>query len=341
MSGTLVSIELPSSYAPNPTLAVDVHAKPGTSCGKSRAGETIGQLLVDGAELAQHSATVVVPAYNEARGIGSLLDALHQEVRSGVPIGLIIVEASGSTDGTVGIVRQRQSAYGGIRLMYRPERLGLAQSIQEALEQCTTNVVIRIDADVTFPRGLLGRLLARLDDPSIGILGPRVQASPTGRFPLDTVVGSMYVIHDYVSRISPKITNIQVFRRFEKEVLSDSESDDVMIQSLATESGLRALYVEDETVFTEPPRSLIGFIRQRVRCISAETWYVQRTRRDGPPTGRPSIVLRAIARALRSKEVTHGGLALFLFIEISARAYVRARYLLLGHEILTTWHSVR
>lgn len=287
------------------------------------------------------SATVCIPAYNEARTIGALLDQLRREIRAGTPLGTILVEASGSTDNTGEVVREIGRDWPGVRLLQRPERLGLAGAISEMLKEVRTSRVVRIDADMTLSPGGVGRLLACLEDPSVGIVGPRIVPTPSGRRVLDTVLRAMYGLHDSVCRISPKITNVQVFRRFEADFPHDVETEDIMLQALATESGLRAVYVREELAFTDPPHSIRAFVRQRIRVISSEEWYAQRTRREGPPTGKPRLIAPAMFDGLRSREIPVQGLLLFASLELASRIFVRVRSALVGHVDLTVWESVR
>jgi glycosyltransferase involved in cell wall biosynthesis len=286
-------------------------------------------------------ATVCVPAYNESRNIGGLLDSLHDECNRGTPLGPILVEASGSSDRTGDVVREHTAGWPQVRLIEKPERLGLARALSEMLQEVDTPIVVRVDADVRLPPGVLGRLLPHLREPGAGIVGPRIMPGASGRRLLDAITHAEYFIHDRVSRVLPKITNVQIFWKFDAPLPHDVETEDIMLQSLATEGGRRPVYVPGETVYIEPPSSIRAYVRQRVRVVSSERWYHARTGRDLPSTADPKIVVPAMFEAAGKDPMSGRGLVLFLLIEAAARLYVRARYAVVGHVGLDTWQSVR
>src|SRR6202011_1537934 len=67
--------------------------------------------------------SVAVPAYNEERNIGLLIDSLRSQKTRRAEIAEIVVVASGCTDRTAEIVRERQKRRGTpVRLIVEPTR---------------------------------------------------------------------------------------------------------------------------------------------------------------------------------------------------------------------------
>src|SRR5437773_1094375 len=78
--------------------------------------------------------SVAVPAYNEERNIGLLIDSLRSQKTRRAEIVEIVVIASGCTDRTVEIVRERQSRRGvRVRLIVEPVRRGKVAAINTYL----------------------------------------------------------------------------------------------------------------------------------------------------------------------------------------------------------------
>ncbi len=282
-----------------------------------------------------------IPAYNERPNLGPLLAMVRGEVALGARITAVLVEVSGSTDGSASMVREFAREWPSVRVLDSTTRQGLARAVARLIEAAPTEVVARVDADVRFPPGTIVGLVNAMRDPSVGMTGARIVPAPSGRRILDRILRGEYVLHHLISELSPKLTNVQVFRKFPGRFEDDVETEDILLQELATEGGRRALYLPELTVHILPPASLVGLFRQRVRVISSERWYLHRTRRAAAPTTRPSFFVRAVLRGLSTGELGPLDFGLFLLAESLARFYSRARYSLIGHVRQATWQSVR
>src|SRR5690348_8002034 len=79
--------------------------------------------------------SVAVPAYNGERNIGLLIDSLRAQRTRRAEIVEIVVVASGCTDRTVEIVRERQQRRGvRVRLITEPARRGKVAAINTYLD---------------------------------------------------------------------------------------------------------------------------------------------------------------------------------------------------------------
>ncbi len=83
--------------------------------------------------------SVLVPAYNEAKTIGSTLDSLA----AALPRSEVVVIDDGSTDGTGDVAAAR-----GVLVIRNRRNLGKATALARGLQVCSGDVVAMVDADM-------------------------------------------------------------------------------------------------------------------------------------------------------------------------------------------------
>lgn len=114
---------------------------------------------------------VVVLNWNGAGVIGPCLDSLARVVRPALEV---IVVDNGSTDGSAAMVRER---YPRVELIETGENLLFARGnnagIRRALER-GAGAVLLLNNDTEVDPAFAERLLAALEDPGVGIAGPRI-----------------------------------------------------------------------------------------------------------------------------------------------------------------------
>lgn len=102
----------------------------------------------------------VVPAYNEARNIEALLDALHLELgKTGSRFEIIVID-DGSTDATAELVIGR-SADQTVRLVQLSRNFGKENALTAGIDHASGNVVILLDADLQHPVSVIPEMLKR------------------------------------------------------------------------------------------------------------------------------------------------------------------------------------
>lgn len=110
---------------------------------------------------------VVLPAFNEAPNIGSVLDSLERVRRdSGMAIEALVVD-DGSRDCTSDVVR-RFSGTIPCTLLQHSTNLGLGASIRDGLLKAADlaeekDVIITMDADDTHTPAAIGAMIAKID----------------------------------------------------------------------------------------------------------------------------------------------------------------------------------
>jgi glycosyltransferase involved in cell wall biosynthesis len=129
--------------------------------------------------------TVIIPAFNEAAGIGDVLDELTREC--GQFLTTIIVVDDGSRDDTARIARER-----GVVVIQHPANLGYGASLKSGLRRSSTTHVATFDADGQHQSSDLRRLWESRHGSAM-IVGARQQLihSPLWRMPGKWLLGTV------------------------------------------------------------------------------------------------------------------------------------------------------
>lgn len=119
--------------------------------------------------------TVVVPTYNEAESIASLIERVMD---LGEQYRILVVDDS-SPDGTANIVRAQSERYPGrVELLSRPKKEGIGRAyvagFRHAL-QGNAQLIAQMDADLSHDPGDLARLIEKIDEADL-VLGSRYVA---------------------------------------------------------------------------------------------------------------------------------------------------------------------
>lgn len=86
------------------------------------------------------SVAAIIPAYNEEKTIGSVIQTLQDSIL----IDRIIVVSDGSEDGTV----EEASRFSGIEVIELPINTGKGGALKAGLDYCKDDVIIILDADL-------------------------------------------------------------------------------------------------------------------------------------------------------------------------------------------------
>src|SRR2546430_3185381 len=103
--------------------------------------------------------TVLIPAYNEEHGIGNVLDAFLDLMKTQDIGGEIIVINDGSVDGTANVVRSRN----GVRLIEHDLNRGYGASLKTGIRHAGYDLILIADADGTYPIESIPALLSSID----------------------------------------------------------------------------------------------------------------------------------------------------------------------------------
>jgi glycosyltransferase involved in cell wall biosynthesis len=262
--------------------------------------------------------SVVIPAYNEERNIGRLIEfILSHPLRRG-RISEILVETSGSTDGTAAVVHSLSAQWAVVRDLGGTERLGLFAAFQRLLATATGDMILRVDADVRLEESTLDRLTDALETPGVGMCGPRVRPIPGPSRWVNRAVEAEWAIHHAVSRRSPKVTLVQAFRRLTASLPEGAALEDVALQAAVERSGYRVVYVPDCAVLVSSPATVRALMAQRVRTIRIIRFYLDQGH-ERPPTDSLTLLGAAVLEVMAGRESRILDLGLFTVLETFCR----------------------
>lgn len=122
---------------------------------------------------------VVLPAYNEALGIGDLLNSFCEAVSEEGRVFRLIVVNDGSTDGTREVVSSFADLM-PLELINHPQNRGLAEAIKtglsRAVETCADrDIIVTMDADNSHLPGLLFRMARLIREGNEVVIASRYQ----------------------------------------------------------------------------------------------------------------------------------------------------------------------
>lgn len=221
--------------------------------------------------------SVAVPAYNEERNIGLLIDALRAQRTRRAEIVEIVVIASGCTDRTAEIVRERQSRRGvRVRLIVEAERHGKVAAINTYLQHGDPHVgaICLCSADlVPAPEAIERLVQCLLINPNIGMCGARpIPTNGYGTF-LGEAAHFLWHMHHRVALEAPKLGEMVMLRSgIVRTLPTQSAVDEATLEQRVCEAGYTLAYVPEAVVHNHAPRTLREFVRQRRRIAAGHYW---------------------------------------------------------------------
>ena len=107
--------------------------------------------------------TVVTPVYNEFNKVGRKLESLRQQSYPAEKLRLIFI-SDGSTDGTESFLSKQDD----VTLICNPQRMGKPYSLNTAMQQVETDIVVFTDARQPLNDNAVDQLVQRLQNPDVG-----------------------------------------------------------------------------------------------------------------------------------------------------------------------------
>lgn len=117
-----------------------------------------------------HEVSVIVPVYNEASNIRSVLEHLDEALNSAGFLYEIIVVNDGSTDGSSEALRESAVR---IRLIEHSSNKGYGAALKSGIREADYNLVVLTDGDGTYPHEAIPQVLREINDKDM-VVGARV-----------------------------------------------------------------------------------------------------------------------------------------------------------------------
>ncbi|MFG2815237.1 bifunctional polysaccharide deacetylase/glycosyltransferase family 2 protein [Streptomyces sp. NPDC048410] len=238
-------------------------------------------------------ATVLVPAYNEAKCIENTVRSL---VGGEHPVEVIVVD-DGSADGTARIVEGL--ALPGVRVV-RQHNAGKPAALNRGLANASHDLIVMMDGDTVFEPSTVRELVQPFADPRVGAVAGNAKVGNK-----DTLIGAWQHI-EYVMgfnldrrmydvlRCMPTIPGaVGAFRRTALErvggMSDDTLAEDTDITMALHRDGWRVVYAEKARAWTEAPESVQQLWSQRYRWsygTMQAIWKHRRAVLERGPSGR-------------------------------------------------------
>jgi glycosyltransferase involved in cell wall biosynthesis len=159
---------------------------------------------------------ISIPAYNEEKTIGNVIDEIHSIMKTEAFTYKILVLNDGSTDKTVEIAKK----HGAIVFSHRKNK-GLANTFRQEMKQCLLlegDVIIHTDADGQYPAQYIPQFIKKIEKGSELVLGSRfTTGSYNGSFMKR--IGNIIFAKVFSIMLHMKITDTTTgFRAFTKKV---------------------------------------------------------------------------------------------------------------------------
>jgi biofilm PGA synthesis N-glycosyltransferase PgaC len=231
--------------------------------------EAAGRNMKGGCRLGRSDLPTVgigIMAYNEARNMRALLEALMVQRTSSCRLSEIVVVASGCTDDTESIVLSVARRDPRIRLLTQKKREGKARAINLYLRSSKTDIRVLASGD-TLPASDAIELLVRpiVTDPKIGMTGGHVVPVNGDKKFIGHCVHTLWRLHHKIAMDSPKMGEVVAFRDVVSRIPDDSAVDEVSIETAIKERGMKLCYVPQAIVKNKGPETISDFLKQRRR----------------------------------------------------------------------------
>ncbi|MDA0756514.1 MAG: polyprenol monophosphomannose synthase [Crenarchaeota archaeon] len=167
---------------------------------------------------------IVIPTYNEAETIPSLIKELFEKIKQLVEkLDILIIDDS-SPDGTADIARELGEKYEKITVIKRPKKMGLGAAYKEGfrhvLERLDSELVLQMDADHSHQPSEIPNMLEKINNFDFLIASRHVEGSDVigwgiGRKVTHSIAGT-------IARICARIEikdSTSGFRMFKKKTL--------------------------------------------------------------------------------------------------------------------------
>jgi glycosyltransferase involved in cell wall biosynthesis len=221
--------------------------------------------------------SIAVPAYNEERNIGLLIDSLRAQRTRRAEVVEIVVVASGCTDATAEVVRERQKRKGTrVRLIEEPVRRGKVAAINTYLRHGNPQVdaICLCSADLLVTDEVVERLVqCLLINHDIGMCGARpIPTNGHGTFHGEAT-RFLWHMHHRVALEAPKLGELVMLRAGIVHGLpTESAVDEATLEQRICAAGYRLAYVPEAVVHNHGPETLRDFVRQRRRIAAGHYW---------------------------------------------------------------------
>jgi poly-beta-1,6 N-acetyl-D-glucosamine synthase len=219
------------------------------------------------------SISIIVPAFNEGITLRSCLKSL---IELDYPDYEIIVIDDGSTDKTLEEAKRFEAS--GVKVIHQ-ENQGKSNALNSGIKLAKGEIVLTVDADTTLEKHSLRKIASRfVADNRVGAVAGNVKVIPESSL-LNIIQGTEYTVGINLTRKAQSMLGcvmivpgpIAALKREAVERVGffsdDTFAEDFDITMKILKAGYRVEYEDDAISYTDAPKNLEDFMKQRRR------WY--------------------------------------------------------------------
>ena len=241
-------------------------------------------------------------AYNEGANIGRLIERLLSQKTHQAQIDEIVIIASGCTDKTEDIVREKSKKDSHLRLVVQKKRKGKASAINLFIKKAKNPVLVMVSADVLPRTEAIEKLVLPFEKKEVGMTAAHIIPVNKPNSFMGYYVATFWKLHHEVAKKAFKAGEMVAWRNIIPKIDPESSTDETNIAALILEKGLKTVYVPGSIVYNRGPENFSDYIRVRRRHIAA---YYHLKEVVGlsylPPTMDNSMVLKLYWQLARPK----------------------------------------
>lgn len=236
-----------------------------------------GGLIIEKVNIIMNKLTVTIgiPAYNEEKNIGNLLNSLIIQNEDNYILESIIIVCDGCSDQTSSIVQNYYSKDGRVKLVNDGRRLGKSSRINQLFSKSISDILILIDGDVLIKdQKVISEIVREFRNKKVGLVGGCDIPSSPKSFQEKIVVSgiglwfevrksvnkddSIHNIHGSIYALSKK-----VYKKF--HIPQQVINDDMYVYLKTRELGYRSSFSTRGIVYYQAPANLADFYKQTKR----------------------------------------------------------------------------
>ncbi|MFH0864535.1 MAG: glycosyltransferase [Candidatus Gottesmanbacteria bacterium] len=250
------------------------------------------------------TASIGIMAYNEANNIGQLLERLCLQRTKKSVIKEIIVIASGCTDGTYKIIKQKIIKDQRIKLIIQNRRLGKASAINIFIQKAESPILVMISADTLPCPDTIEELLAPFINPRVGITSAQIISINQPNSFMGYFMKTFWELHHQAAKEAFKGGELIAWKNVVEMIDPETSADETNIAGLIFSKKFKAVYVPRALVYNCGPTSVSDYILMRRRQIAGHYHLREVVHLSYlPPTLNNIFALRLYLKFIRPKNL--------------------------------------
>jgi cellulose synthase/poly-beta-1,6-N-acetylglucosamine synthase-like glycosyltransferase len=267
--------------------------------------------------------SVLIPSYKEKKRLYNLVAGLLRDSQKSKIDKVVVV----TPDKNLAQLKSKK-----ILLVEERKRKGKCFAIRQGLSKVRTKIVVMLSSDLRMRKNFLRFLLKHFENSSVGMVIGRPLADKNSKiYPFSKII---WDLHHLLCLKKPKGTEIcafrKVFNHFPKVV-----TDEVYIEYRLRKSGFSIVYEPEAYGYTRTPSSLANFFKQRKRIFNGHL-QMKKEYKYATSSMKFSLVLSLLFQFLKKQPTAFPLLFALICIEIAARVFALAEFLLL-RKIELAW----